>query len=192
MMEWVESLPLGWAILLFWCGALLRSTTTYALGRGVAAGAEYTWLRRYLAGPVYARAARFIDRWGPWAIPFCFLTVGLQTAVIGTAGITRMRWRRFLPAALLGSLFWGIIYGTIGMAVVWAVLSTALASPWALAGLVVASVGIAFLIRWRTLRASRASRAPAVADDPGTAGTSESPGGRDAGDQEESTSDTGR
>ncbi|VXB84501.1 DedA family protein [Citricoccus sp. K5] len=163
MMDWIASLPLVWAILLFWGGALCRSTATYALGRGIAAGAEHTALRRYMSGPVYLRAMRFIDRWGPWAIPFCFLTVGIQTAVIATAGVTRMRWRRFIPAALLGSLIWGIIYGTIGMAVVWAVITTALASPVALLALVLVLAGVVVLILWRTgglarLRASRDDR----------------------------------
>ena len=45
---------------------------------GIAAGAQHTALRRYMSGPVYLRAMQFIDRWGPWAIPFCFLTVGVD------------------------------------------------------------------------------------------------------------------
>jgi membrane protein DedA with SNARE-associated domain len=163
MMDWIASLPIGWAILLFWCMAIIRSTTTYALGRGIAAGAEHTSLRRYLAGPVYLRAMRFVDRWGPWAIPLCFMTVGLQTAVISAAGITRMRWRRFIPAMLLGALIWGIIYGTVGMAVMWAIITAALASPWAAVALVLALAGVVVLVLWRTgglarLRAARSQR----------------------------------
>ncbi|HRO93727.1 MULTISPECIES: VTT domain-containing protein [Micrococcaceae] len=163
MMDWIASLPLGWAILLFWSLAIVRATTTYALARGIAAGAERTSLRRHLSGPLYLRAMRFVDRWGPWAIPLCFMTVGLQTAVISTAGITRMRWRRFIPAMLVGALIWGVIYGTVGMAVVWAVITTAMASPWAAAALVLALAGVAVLVLWRTggmalLRASRTQR----------------------------------
>ncbi|MDI3330235.1 MAG: VTT domain-containing protein [Micrococcus sp.] len=184
MMDWIASLPIGWAILLFWTMAIIRSTTTYALGRGIAAGAEHTSLRRYLAGPVYLRAMRFVDRWGPWAVPLCFMTVGLQTAVIGAAGITRMRWRRFIPAMLLGSLLWGIIYGTVGMAVVWAVITTALASPWAAAALVLALAGVVVLVLWRTggmarLRASRTQRRAREAAQQG-------------GSQPDTTSDAGR
>ena len=33
-----------------------------------------------MEGPVYVRAQRFIQRHGVWAIPFCYLTVGIQTA----------------------------------------------------------------------------------------------------------------
>jgi membrane protein DedA with SNARE-associated domain len=206
MMDWIESLPLGWAILLFWGGAMVRATTTFALGRGIAAGAEHTSLRRYMAGPIYLRAMKFIDRWGPWAIPFCFLTVGIQTAVIGTAGVTRMKWRRFLPAAMLGSMFWGVIYGTIGMAVVWAVITAALASPWVLGALVLVVAGVVLLVLWRTgglarLRASRTRRRPGdrpPGREPRAQWTSEHAGephgshGRDAGGQEETTSDAGR
>lgn len=185
MMDWIASLPLGWSILFFWSLAIIRSTTTYALGRGIAAGAQHTTLRRYLSGPVYLRAMRFVDRWGPWAVPFCFMTVGIQTAVIGTAGITRMRWRRFIPAMLLGSLIWGVIYGTVGMAVVWAVITTALASPWAAVALVLALAGVVVLILWHTggmarLRASRAQRRARAA------------ASRQAGDQPDTTSDAGR
>lgn len=168
MMDWIASLPLGWAVLLFWLGASIRATITYALGRGAAAGASRTSLRRYLSGPVYLRARSFVHRWGPWAIPLCFLTVGLQTAVIATAGVTRMPWRRFLPAMLLGALIWGIIYGTVGMAVVWAVIAAALASPWAAAALVAVLAGVLVLVLWRTgaLARWRAARARHALTDP--------------------------
>ena len=56
MMDWIASLPLGWAILLFWSLAIVRATTTYALARGIAAGAARTSLRRHLSGPLYLRA----------------------------------------------------------------------------------------------------------------------------------------
>ena len=199
MMDWIASLPLGWAILLFWLGASIRATTTYALGRGAAAGAWRTSLRRYLSGPVYLRARTFVHRWGPWAIPLCFMTVGLQTAVIATAGVTRMPWRRFLPAMLLGALIWGIIYGTVGMAVVWAVLAAALASPWAAAGLVAALAGVLVLVLWRTgtlarWRAARARQAPAGLGPQERAPTAQAGEGRttDCRAQPDTTSDAGR
>ena len=55
-----------------------------------------------------------INRWGAYAVPLCFLTVGLQTAVIITTGFTKMPMRRWLPGMLLGTLIWAIIYVTIG------------------------------------------------------------------------------
>ena len=70
--------------------------------------------------PIYRRAQALINQWGALAVPLCFLTVGFQTAVILTTGFTRMPLIRWIPAMLLGTLLWGIIYGTIGMAVFWA------------------------------------------------------------------------
>lgn len=205
MMEWIASLPLGWAILFFWCLAAARATTTFALGRGIAAGARHTALNRYLSGPVYDRAMSFVDRWGPWAIPLCFLTVGIQTAVIGSAGIARMAWRRFIPAMLLGSLIWGVIYGTVGMAVVWAVLFAVVSAPWTIPALVGIAVGIFVLAWWRTggfarLRASRAQRrageaaGPAGAETTTTAHPAAPMPARDIGQEAgpDSTSDVGR
>lgn len=159
VLEWIASLPLFWAILLFWAGAAIRSTTTFALGRGAAVGAKHTRLQRYMEGPVYDRAERFVVRWGAWAIPLCFLTVGLQTAVLVASGVAGMPWRRFIPAMLLGSLIWGVIYGTIGMAVIWAVLAAALGNPWVIAALIPAAVVVAVLLVRRARR-----RRPARAD----------------------------
>ena len=89
--------------------------------------------------------------------------MGIQTAVIGSAGMARMRWIRFLPAMALGTLIWGVIYGTVGMAVVWAVITAALMNPWTIPALVGAVVGVVVILWWRTggfalLRASRAQR----------------------------------
>ena len=38
MQAWLESLPLGAAILFFWAGAVVRTTTIFALGRAAATG----------------------------------------------------------------------------------------------------------------------------------------------------------
>ena len=127
MMAWIDGLPLLWSIGFFWMLAILRTLIVFSLGRGLASGVERTrWFARVMEGPVYVRAQRFIQRHGVWAIPFCYLTVGIQTAVIGSAGVARMPWRRFLPAAALGTFLWGVMYGTVGMAVVWAVIGAAL------------------------------------------------------------------
>lgn len=191
-MDWIASLPLVWSILFFWALAICRATVTFTLGRGMAKGAEHTALRRYMAGPIYERAMRFVDKWGPWAIPLCFLTVGIQTAVIGSAGVAKMRWRRFIPAMLLGTFIWGIIYGTVGMAVVWTVIWAVLGNPWAIPALIVVVVGIFLIFWWRTggfarLRASIAQRrlreAKAAAQEAGRGI------GQDAADK---TSDVGR
>ena len=67
--------------------------------------------------PLYRKARAFINRWGVIAVPLCFLTVGLQTAVIITTGFTKMPLRRWVPAMLVGTLIWACIYTTIGFAI---------------------------------------------------------------------------
>ena len=67
--------------------------------------------------PLYRKARRLINRWGVIAVPLCFLTVGLQTAVIITTGFTKMPLRRWVPAMLVGTFMWACIYTTIGFAI---------------------------------------------------------------------------
>lgn len=67
--------------------------------------------------PLYRKARRLINRWGVIAVPLCFLTVGLQTAVIITTGFTKMPLRRWVPAMLVGTFMWACIYTAIGFAI---------------------------------------------------------------------------
>lgn len=140
MHAWIQSLHVGWAILLFFGIAVLRSSLVYALGRLASAGGRrLDRVRRSFDSPAFRRAERFVNRWGVLAVPFCFLTIGFQTAVITTTGLTRMPLTRWVPAILLGAAMWGVVYGTVGMAVVWAWLRT----PWLLAA-VAAVVALVF------------------------------------------------
>ena len=120
-MDQILSLPFGvaWAVLALI--VLARTNATYWLGRGIAAGAgRSTRVGERLArpGPArrLARAQRILDRWGPVAIVLTFLTVGLQTAVNLAAGLGRMHLRSYLPAAAAGSVVWGFVYATVGLA----------------------------------------------------------------------------
>lgn len=156
MMAWIDGLPLLWSIGFFWMLAILRTLIVFSLGRGLASGVERTrWFDRVMEGPVYVRAQRFIQRHGVWAIPFCYLTVGIQTAVIGSAGVARMPWRRFLPAAALGTFLWGVVYGTVGMAVVWAVIGAALGEGRGVLALVLILAAVAAFVVWRRRRTLR-------------------------------------
>lgn len=130
MQEWIEQLHWGLAILFFWCIGILRTSLVYGLGRAAAAGGRRTArLRGAFDTALYRRAESFVNSWGVLAVPACFVTVGFQTAVIITTGFLRMPLTRWIPAMLVGTLIWGIIYGTVGMAVVWAWLER----PWILA-----------------------------------------------------------
>jgi membrane protein DedA with SNARE-associated domain len=152
---WLESLPLGAGILFFWAVGIIRTTVIFALGRAATVGGRRIGLvRRVTDTPVCRRAERLVNRWGVLAVPACFLTVGLQTAVILTTAVTGMPLRRWIPAMLVGTLIWGTVYGTVGMAVVWAWLE----QPWVVAPVVVAlAVGVtarAVHVRRRARRAA--------------------------------------
>ena len=99
-----------------------RAQSTYWLARGVASG-------------VPRKGAAMLDKWGIIAIPLCFLTVGIQTAVNAGAGLVRMRWSTYTIAMIPGCVLWALLYG-LGMLAVFAAAVRAIAgSPWGWAGL---------------------------------------------------------
>ncbi|WP_246036401.1 DedA family protein [Sinomonas susongensis] len=155
-------LPFETAVAALFAIVLCRTNGTYWLGRGVAAGYGKTrWARRSRPGKL-RRARRLIDRWGPFAIVLTFLTVGLQTTVNFAAGVTRMRLRYYIPATVVGSAAWALIYATVGLAAVELVLQHAAASPWAW-GIAAAVLG-AVVVRFAraVLRRGKSGDASAV------------------------------
>lgn len=153
MQAWLETLPLGAGILFFWAVAIVRTTVVFSLGRAATTtgSRRSDRVRGFMGTAVYRRAQRLVNRWGVLAVPACFLTVGLQTAVILTTAVTGMPLRRWIPAMLVGTLIWGVVYGTVGMAVVWAWLE----QPWAVAPVVVV---VLLVVLGRTARARRRAR----------------------------------
>lgn len=115
-MDALRELPIGFAVLALFGIVMARANLTYWAGRGAAAGGRATRLRRLLDGPAMARAERFSARFGPYAVPLSFLTIGIQTAVNFSAGATRMPLRRYLPAVTVGCVAWAILYATLGLA----------------------------------------------------------------------------
>lgn len=101
-----------------WVVGIVRTSIVYALGALAAeGGARLDRIRKATDSPLYRKARTFINRWGVIAVPLCFLTVGLQTAVIITTGFTKMPLRRWVPAMLVGTFMWACIYTTIGFAI---------------------------------------------------------------------------
>ena len=127
-----------------------RAQGTYWLGRAVTASTRRIragrdpghgrWARIATAvehwshGPGGRRATALLRRWGPLAVTLSFLTIGIQTAVNATAGLTRMPFVRYLLAMLPGCLAWALIYATVGFAAFYGTVALAARSPWALAG----------------------------------------------------------
>ncbi len=118
MKDWFDALPIEVALAFMWVVGIVRTSIVYALGALAAeGGARLDRIRKAMDSPLYRKARRLINRWGVIAVPLCFLTVGLQTAVIITTGFTKMPLRRWVPAMLVGTFIWACIYTTIGFAI---------------------------------------------------------------------------
>ena len=118
MKDWFDALPIEVALAFMWVVGIVRTSIVYALGALAAeGGARLDRIRKAMDSPLYRKARRLINRWGVIAVPLCFLTVGLQTAVIITTGFTKMPLRRWVPAMLVGTVTWASIYTTIGFAI---------------------------------------------------------------------------
>jgi membrane protein DedA with SNARE-associated domain len=130
---------------------MVRSNGTYWVGRGAIA----SW-RRYRGahGELTARAEALLRRLGPAAVTLSYLTVGIQTAIHLTAGVMRMPLRWYVPAAVVGSVVWAVLYATVGLAVVQAWLAAEAGSWWGVALVALALVGV---VVWVAVRRRRAS-----------------------------------
>ena len=93
---------------------MLRSNATYWAGRLAANGAQRTRVAARMESAGYRRAVDRINRWGAPAVSVSFLTIGVQTLVNLAAGATRMPLIRYVPATIVGSIAWALLYGTVG------------------------------------------------------------------------------
>lgn len=138
-----------------WVVGIVRTSIVYALGALAAeGGARLDRIRKAMDSQLYRKARRLINRWGVIAVPLCFLTVGLQTAVIITTGFTKMPLRRWVPAMLVGTFMWACIYTTIGFAILAALGLEPWMFPLALA------IVITVLVIVTQLRERRINREP--------------------------------
>ena len=154
------SFPFAAVVAVLFVIVLLRAQATYWLGRGLTAGTIRSGvgaaIERRLSGPGLARAATYLNRWGPFAVTLCFLTIGIQTLVNLAAGLTRMPFVIYTAAMVPGCVAWAFIYATIGMTAFYAAVAAAAGSLWGIAVLVAAAAGITILVlRRRRLRAAR-------------------------------------
>lgn len=135
-------MPFGIAFAALFGIVMIRVNVTYWIGRGAAAGVERTRLSGALHRPKAVKAQVLIQRWGPYAVVLSFLTIGLQTAVNLAAGAAKMPLRRYLPAAIAGSIVWALLYATIGLAAIESWLAIAAASPAAAIAIGVVVLGV--------------------------------------------------
>lgn len=138
MEEAFSGFPIGITFALFFLGAMVRGQATYWLGRIVTEQSlkrthpKDGWrkgLHDWLQGDSVARGARVIRKFGVAAVPFAYLTVGLQTLIIAAAGVMRINILAFTLAQIPGALAWATIYTTVGFAVWGAVFGALQGNP---------------------------------------------------------------
>ena len=134
------NLPFPALVVALFVIVMLRANGTYWLGRLGSAGARRTRLARLLDSPGYLRATERIDRYGPPVVALSFLTIGFQTVANLAAGVTVMRLRHYLPAVVIGSAAWALLYATLGTVGLDLFSRLYAFSPFAAIGLVVAAV----------------------------------------------------
>ena len=165
MKEWFDALPIEVALAFMWVVGIVRTSIVYALGALAAEGsARLDRIRKAMDSPLYRKARRLINRWGVIAVPLCFLTVGLQTAVIITTGFTKMPLRRWVPAMLVGTFMWACIYTTIGFAILAALGLEPWMFPLALAIVITVMVIVAQLRERRINRETVENTADNIAE----------------------------
>lgn len=149
------TLNLGWVIAFAWIGTVLGYSTDYLLGRFVLARAAPAWAasrigrRMRLAGRL--RLARvFLARHGGKAILLSHAVGHLRSFVALTAGMTRMRYPRFLAFELVAALLWTTAFCLLGYAVgaEWSRLQALIErAGWGIA----AALALAY-VAWRVVR----------------------------------------
>lgn len=155
MKDWFDALPIEVALAFMWVVGIVRTSIVYALGALAAeGGARLDRIRKAMDSPLYRKARAFINRWGVIAVPLCFLTVGLQTAVIITTGFTKMPLRRWVPAMLAGTFMWACIYTSFGFAL----LAALGLEPWMFP--VALAVVVTVLVVSAQIRERRINREP--------------------------------
>lgn len=164
MIDRILALPWGWAFLFLWVSVMGRANGTYWIGRAVAAGTGRTRWAGVLTSAAYARAQHLAERWGVLAVPLSFLTVGTQSLVQLSAGVSRMPLRLYLPAVSVGCAIWAAIYSTVGLAVFATWME---AGGWWAVAVVVALAALIISLRRRSASSPVCSREPECA--PGTA-----------------------
>ncbi len=168
--SWAQSgIPL--VIFLFFV-VFFRAQATYWLARGVpalvtSASGRFNHLQglaNWANGPIPRKGASILERWGIIVIPLAFLTVGLQTAILGGAGLVRMNWAKFTAAMIPGCIAWAFLYG-FGMLAVWtAAVKAAAGNPWAWVALAIIAAALAALVVFRRRRSAMTPAVMVVSD----------------------------
>ena len=142
-------------------GASVGDHVGYGLGRHLGGRLRDTRAVRRLGVEHWDRAVGFVRRHGASAVVLSRLLPVIRTLVPAIAGVSGLRYRRFLAASITGSALWAALWVGAGAAARWAYASLAdtLGPAWIAFG-VATVVVIALLVRPSIAR-SRRRRSPA-------------------------------
>ena len=143
------------------CGAITGDNSGYWIAR---LGGRALLLRipvvRDTVPKLLPRGERFFDRYGSRAVLVARFFAGFRITAAWLAGISHMRWRRFVVFNAMGGILWSLLIGLVayefGRAAVSAVSSYGLAALIAMLG--VAALAFAAYRLWWWRRGARAER----------------------------------
>lgn len=170
-METWRDYPFALAFGFFFFLAMARGQGTYWLARYVT---EQTLKRTqpkdgwqatvhsWLSSNAVDRGRHAVQRCGVAAVPLAYLTIGVQTVILASAGVIRMKWLRFTTAQVFGAIAWGLIYSTIGFAVWAAFFETAMRDRRVLVVLAVVLVTLIVAVSHRIASRRRLRREAAA------------------------------
>lgn len=94
------------------CAAVAGDSLGYAIGYRVGPAVESGRAGRWIGAPRWARVHAYVTRRGAWAVVLGRWVGVLRALVPAVAGMTRMPYRRFLVANVVGGLTWvGVVTG---------------------------------------------------------------------------------
>lgn len=172
MPDFLDSLPFWLLLTVLSLGAMARGQMVYWLGR---VATEQTLRRTHPAGGWRERTHRWLSdggadagivvirRWGLIAIPFSYVTIGLQSMIQAGAGVLRITWWKYTLAQIPGALAWGAIYATFGFVTWNAVGEAAGGNP--VAALVLAAVAALLIGGLVLIRRSSSDAVEAIEDE---------------------------
>lgn len=95
-------------------GALIGESIGFALGHLFGPAIQHSRVGRWIGHKNWVAAERFLEHRGGWAIFLSRFLPVLHSIVPLTAGITGMRYRRFMAWTAPACTIWAIVYVTVG------------------------------------------------------------------------------
>lgn len=95
-------------------GSTMGDHVGYLLGRRYGERLRHTRLVRRMGEESWERATAALHKYGPSAIYVTRLLPVVRSLTPAAAGVSQVRYVRFLPASLLGALTWAGLYVSVG------------------------------------------------------------------------------